>query len=226
MKKIIVYIDAGHGGIHPQTGKYMTPAHIGKLYTHEATKKEKEFTVYEGLINRQIAEKLMKLLEMREIPYRQIHHDYYDRSNIERCSTANNFAAMDRANGFTPIFLSFHSNAFGYNAKGKGENPKGWSVWTTKGNTESDKIAEIWDEETRKIVGEAITYRADLSDGDSDFEENFTVLIGTAMPAVLVENLFYTNREDAKLLLSVEYQQKSALAALNTIIRYGQQQRE
>lgn len=221
MKKLIIYVDAGHGGMHPLTSKYLTPSHIGKLYTHEAKGKEKEFTVYEGEINRRIAAKFMELLAKEEIPFRQIHHDYYDRSNIERCSIANGFAYEDIRKGLQPIFMSFHSNAFGFLSKGKGEAPKGWSVWTTKGNTESDQISAIWYEETKALLGEKITFRQDLSDGDTDFEENFTVLLGTVIPAVLVENLFYTNREDAKLLLDEKYQDLSAQAALNTVIRYG-----
>jgi len=223
MKKLIVYIDAGHGGINPHTGKYMTSPIWGKYYEFLPTSKEKGFTIYEGDINRKIANFFSEELEKAGIPYRKIYHEWQDTSLVQRCFVANQFFAEDVKKGLFPILLSFHSNAFGNSPKGTGEKPKGWSVWTTKGTTESDKIAQIWFDETKKLLQNKITYREDLSDGDSDWEENFTILASTVMPAVLVENLFFTNREDAKLLLSEEYQKLSAKAALNTVLTYQKQ---
>ena len=220
MKKIIVYIDAGHGGMNPITGKYMTAPQWGKYYEFEPQGKEKGFTVYEGEINRKIANFFAELLQEENIPFRFISHEFQDFSLSHRCFLANQYFAEDQRKGLQPVLMSFHSNAFGNNAKGKGETPRGFSVWTTRGLTESDKIAQIWFEETKKLCKNTITYREDLSDKDSDWEENFTILAGTVMPAVLVENLFFTNREDAKLLLSEAYQKTSALAALNTIKTY------
>lgn len=221
MKKIAVYIDAGHGGIFQ--GRYYTPPHVGKLYTFLDKKGKEDFTIYEGEVNRKIAGKFAELCEKEGIFARKIYHDYLDTPLLTRCHLANTFFLQDKLQGYTPILLSFHSNAFGNSSKGEGEAPRGWSVWTSKGKTEADKIAQIWAEETKKMFGKKITIREDLSDGDSDFEENFTILVATVMPAVLVENLFFTNREDAKLLLSEDYQNKSALVALNTVQRYARE---
>jgi N-acetylmuramoyl-L-alanine amidase len=54
---------------------------------------------------------------------------------------------------------------------------RGFSAYTSKGNTKSDPIAEL-------IINDFIHYfpdikvRTDKSDGDKDWEENFTVLMG------------------------------------------------
>ena len=47
----------------------------------------------------------------------------------------------------------------------------------------------------------------DLSDGDSDYEANFWVLKNTNMPAVLSENLFFDQFEDAMILMNPQYKE-------------------
>ena len=42
--------------------------------------------------------------------------------------------------------------------------------------------------------------RRDLTDGDSDYEENFYILAKTKCRAVLLENFFYDNREECAWL--------------------------
>jgi N-acetylmuramoyl-L-alanine amidase len=44
--------------------------------------------------------------------------------------------------------------------------------------------------------------RRDTKDGDPDKEANFYVLKHTAMPAILSENFFMTNKKECKLLMS------------------------
>ena len=46
--------------------------------------------------------------------------------------------------------------------------------------------------------------RKNFDDGDRDYEENFTIIWGANMPAVLTENFFYTNIEDCKYIMSDE----------------------
>jgi N-acetylmuramoyl-L-alanine amidase len=43
-----------------------------------------------------------------------------------------------------------------------------------------------------------------MSDGDPDWESNFTVLKKTVCPAILTENLFMTNKDDVRFLMSKE----------------------
>jgi N-acetylmuramoyl-L-alanine amidase len=50
----------------------------------------------------------------------------------------------------------------------------------------------------------------------------FMVLIGAAMPSVLAEISFVTNRQDARLLKSAAYREKIAQSLLNGILKYQQ----
>ena len=80
---------------------------------------------------------------------------------------------------------------------------KGWSAFTTKGNTKSDIIAEyLYTEAEKNFVGRKI--RTDKSDGDKDWEINFYICKKTKCPAVLTENFFYDNEDDVKYILSEE----------------------
>ncbi|MGV8961787.1 MAG: hypothetical protein ACOH2V_00130 [Candidatus Saccharimonadaceae bacterium] len=63
---------------------------------------------------------------------------------------------------------------------------RGYSVYTTKGKTNSDTVAEILMKQFAINFPE-LRARPDKSDGDLDQEENFTVLMKTNCPAVLIE---------------------------------------
>lgn len=63
---------------------------------------------------------------------------------------------------------------------------RGFSIYTTKGKTNSDIIAEIIMKQLMSDFPELKT-RVDKSDGDLDKEENFTVLVKSNCPAVLIE---------------------------------------
>ena len=46
--------------------------------------------------------------------------------------------------------------------------------------------------------------RKDMSDGDKDWEKNFTVIYKTKCPAVLTENMFMDTKSDVEFLNSEE----------------------
>ena len=109
-----------------------------------------------------------------------------------------------RANSFGKncLYISIHGNA-----AGNGKNwmkARGWSIYTTKGYTKSDPIAEIFIKKAEEIlpyVGCNVRkYSSKKYEGD--WEENFYVLRNTVMPAVLTENLFYDNLEDVAVMMS------------------------
>lgn len=54
----------------------------------------------------------------------------------------------------------------------------------------------------------------------SSSEENFTVIKGTTMPSVLTENMFYSNIDDTKFLLSDEGQKAICGIHVKGIINY------
>lgn len=194
--ELIILIDAGHGGM--KDGKYMTDPKWGKFYKHSDT-----FTAYEGVTNRAIAKKLMDKLKAVGRPYVQIHHDYLDTPLSGLVVNAN-------AVGGNTVYLSIHSNA------GKG---KGFEVFTSKGETKSDKYAEIVCQVLKKDFPE-YPLRQDTRDGDRDKEEDFYVLKNTRMPAVLVELLFFDELEQAKFLNSPEGQERLADALFKAVLMW------
>jgi len=179
-----VLIDAGHGGMHE--GKYMTDPKWGKFYKHSDT-----FTAYEGVTNRAIAIKLMAKMKDVGMPYVQIHHDYLDTPLSGLVVNAN------AIKGDT-FYLSIHSNA------GKGN---GFEVFTSKGETKSDKYAEVICKGLNKDLPE-YPFRKDVTDGDMDKEENFYVLKNTNCPAVLCELLFFDELKQAQFLNSEAGQER------------------
>lgn len=221
---LVVYVDAGHGGNHPETGRYMTnPAH-GKKYTF--TNVSPNLEIREGVINRLIANHFCSLLSSIDgVEVVKVYEGYLDSSSTERARIANtHWAKVEAENKRTGrntkgLYLSFHSNAMGMSSHGAGTNHNGVCWFTTRGTTRADKVADIWYEEHLRFVGDGVNYLRDLSDGDADYEADFDVLFFTKMPAVLMENLFFTNYEDALKLLDVKYQVASGIAAHNMVMR-------
>ena len=97
------------------------------------------------------------------------------------------------------ILISIHVNAAGNGTKWL--NATGWSCYTSKGQTQSDKLAEyLYEAATKNFPGKRI--RTDKSDGDPDWEENFYILRHSLCPAVLTENFFMDNHSDLEYLQS------------------------
>ena len=68
------------------------------------------------------------------------------------------------------ILISIHVNAAGNGTKWL--NATGWSCYTSKGQTTSDRIAECFYEAAKKNFPDR-RIRTDYSDNDPDWEENF-----------------------------------------------------
>lgn len=115
------------------------------------------------------------------------------------------------------VLISIHVNAF---KDGDGwQKPRGWSCYTTIGNTISDQLAIILYEEAAAILrGHRI--RMEMSDGDVDFEEDFYMLKKTKCAAVLTENMFMDNKEDVGFLLSDSGRKAIADIHINAVKRW------
>ena len=97
------------------------------------------------------------------------------------------------------ILISIHVNAAGNGTQWM--NATGWSCYTSKGQTQSDKLADCLYEAAKKnFPGKRI--RTDYSDNDPDWEENFYLLRKTLCVAVLSENFFMDSHSDLEYLLS------------------------
>lgn len=139
----------------------------------------------------------------------------FDMGLSKRAESANAWARGVGAKNC--LFISIHSNAAG---NGDWKNAKGWAVYTTKGNTNSDKYAEIFYEEAVKVCQRyGRKTRSDMSDGDHDWEENFTVIYKTICPSILIEEFFYDNKEEMEWLLSEEGMSACTEIIVNSIKR-------
>lgn len=118
---------------------------------------------------------------------------------------------------YNVLLVSIHSNAAGSGKEWM--NARGWSCYTTIGETRSDKVAEcMYDAFEAEFPERKI--RKDLSDGDRDWESNFYIIHKSKCPAVLLENFFYDNREECTWLLQDQTKKRIARAAVQGIIKY------
>ena len=181
--------DNGHGGIID--GVYQTS---GK----RSPKWEDGTQLFEGEFNRSIVNRLVNLCKENNIDYVNLVDTQQDVSLRKRTDAANDiYREQLQKDGKPCIYVSVHANGFSK------ESAHGWGVYTSVGESKSDKIAEILHQKA-KIEFPDHKMRKDTRDGDADKEANFWVLRKTIMPAILSENFFMTNREESKLLLSEE----------------------
>lgn len=185
-KKMFVILDNGHGEETP--GKRSPD---GKFREYK----------YARLIVSKIALELSKL----GIEYHILVPETRDISLQDRVIRANNIYKKEKAKGKTVILLSIHVNAAGHGKEWM--SARGWSGWTSRGTTESDTIASCLYQAAHEILDpKGIQIRRDRSDGDEDWESNFTIIYKTAMPAVLTENFFQDNKQDVAYLESEQGQ--------------------
>ena len=168
----------------------------------------------EYLWNRQVADLLGSRLVAMGIDASPVVTETNDIPLSTRVQRVNRICSKVGASNV--MLVSIHANAAG---NGEWTNAKGWSCYTSKGNTESDRIAEcLYDAFEKEFPDRKI--RKDLSDGDRDWEENFYVLAKSRCPAVLLENFFYDNPEECAFLLKEETKEGIASAAALGIARY------
>lgn len=132
-----------------------------------------------------------------------------------RCSRVN--AVCNEVGARNALLVSIHCNAAG--SDGEWKSARGWSCFTSKGQTRGDELAECLYQEAELEFTE-MTIRRDRTDGDSDKEENFTILKKTACAACLVENFFMDNKDDCEFLLSDAGKRRCADVIAKGIERY------
>lgn len=147
--------------------------------------------------NREIARRIVSDLQDKGYDAQLLVPELADISLQERCNRVNTLCqALGKKN---VILVSIHANAFGNGREWT--KAKGWSVYTSKGQTQADLLADDLANAAMKYLGKA-AIRSDFADGDIDFEEGFYILKHTISPAVLTENLFFTNEDDLQFLES------------------------
>lgn len=192
-QKLIPILDNGHGDNTP--GK-CSPQFGGNLPI-----------LYEWEFNRDIVMRIAVMCTNAGIKYRVLVPEDNDVSLQARCERANRIYSETGGKCF---LLSIHANAGG---------GTGWECYTTKGETKSDRIAEILAEQWLLEFGNKWHFRADYSDGDADKESQFYILQHTKCPAVLSENLFMDRLEDYQFLMTEAGRERIAKVHFETIKR-------
>ena len=176
-------IDAGHGGIDPETNEYTTRGKrspdfpIGSKYEGQV--------LYEGVRNRQVAECLEYLLTEAGVAYSTVYHPYKDLSLKERVRRANEI----NEEHLNCVYLSIHHNAYGKDWN----KANGISTYHYPKSEAGFRLANVFQ---RQNVDKMNWRNRGVK------SSAFYVLKHTGMPAVLTENGFMTNLKQATSLMS------------------------
>lgn len=190
-QKLIPILDNGHGDNTPGKRSPQFGENLPILYEWE--------------FNRDIVKRIAAMCTNAGIEYRVLVPENNDVSLQARCERVNQIYSE---NGGKCFLFSIHANAGG---------GTGWECYTTKGETKSDRIAEILANEWRAEFGDQWRIRADYSDGDADKESQFYILQHTKCPAVLSENLFMDNYKDYQFLMTDAGRERIAKVHFETI---------
>lgn len=195
-----ILIDAGHG--------IDTPG-----------KRSPDGSFREYLWNRQVADLVCEDLAIDGYNVSLVVTETNDISLKARVNRVN--AMCSKYGNDDVILVSIHSNAAGNGKEWK--TARGWSCYTTKGETKSDALAEcLYDAFERAFPDRKM--RKDLQDGDRDWEENFYLIQKTRCPAVLIENFFYDNIEECRWLQQEAVKVRIAMAIEQGIKSYVRNQ--
>lgn len=204
---VMVHLDPGHAST--TSGKRSSYLCSGVLPALE---------LYEWRFNRDLVDRISyKLRDLGFCVNNVCPENDVDVKLTERANRANRVKCNNPDKRH--LFVSVHANAHGNGSEWT--SARGWSVFTTEGQNNSDKLAECLFEVAEKMLPEyGMTVRRDRSDGDNDWESNFTVIKNANMPAILVENMFYTNVKDTEFMLSETGKEVLSDIHVNGIVRY------
>lgn len=194
-------LDPGHGGM--ANGQYVTPGKRSPAFPNGEV-------LFEGVNNRLNVNAVFRLANNLGFKVANLVPTNEDVSLLKRVTLANKY-------GKKSVYISFHSDAAG---DGINWHPaSGITVFTSKGQTLSDKFADIVFKNLRSQFPE-MNMRQDMTDKDPDKEENFFVLQKTIMPAVLLELGFHTNFKEAQYIQTEEFRLKLAKAMVDSMYEW------
>lgn len=185
-----VVIDAGHGGIDP-----------GKVGINDALEKD---------INLSIALKLKKYLEQQDIRVvmtRETDEGLYEESDSNKKvrDMKNRLAIMEETN--PALTISIHQNSY------PEEAVSGMQVFYYETSTEGKVLAEMMQQTMIECLRPQKERAAKAND-------TYYLLKKTTVPIVIVECGFLSNRVEADMLVSPDYQEKMAWAIHMGVLRY------
>ena len=161
---------------------------------------------------REIATRVVNALKLRGYDAERLVTERTDVNLGDRCRRVN---VECKANGASNVLLvSIHVNAAGI---GGWKSARGWSGWVyTEGSSRSKKLAQLLYAEAAKrgLQGNRAVPACKY------WTANFYILRNTNCPAVLTENLFMDNQQDAAYLLSEEGKKAITDLHVEGIINY------
>ena len=212
--RFVIFVDAGHGGID-DFGNYVTP---GKRAFHAEYELHANGSYYEGYENRIVAEMFIEKCTRLGIQTVRTYHPYKDTPLEQRTELVNDYLLR----GYFGYLHSFHSNAISSsNTPEALENTIGFRVYTTTGQTLSDKIAEKHFYHVKDSTP-GWKHSTQSSDGDADYESDFYILRNTDLEhfpnfgSILEEFGFHTSSKDCEFI--VTHRKERVEAAIKTAV--------
>ena len=158
---------------------------------------------YEHAFTLDLGKRLEQLLTARGVAVTMTRTGGAAVSLAKRCEIANSIPDLN-------LFVSLHSNAAG----GDGwSSAKGWSVYLYGPGGDRERAAQ-------DILAQVRAAGIAVRSTPIVYDPELYVLKHTKAPAVLLENGFHTNREEAALLGQPAYRQKLAEAEAKGILEY------
>lgn len=202
MSKLNYIIDAGHGGINPNTGEYVTAPNKMNVF-------DDGFTIYEGVFNRKVANKIYKRLGDHAINCNYITSSWEDMSLYDRVEQINRIGKECNGN---VLVISIHGNYY------HDSRAHGWQVHTYLGESKSDEYALYFlNSAVDKFTENQFKIRRESPD-DPDWDNDFYILREHQYPAVLTENFFMSNRTNAEFMMSDKGQEWIADTHVDAIL--------
>lgn len=185
VKNITVLLDNGHG---IETSGKRSP-----LW-------EDNTQLFEWSYTRRLTDAIKTRLESMDINTIKIVPGDSDVSLSKRAAIVNSYCKTQSC-----ILVSVHLNAFDGTAKG-------WEIWTTTKNNNSDKLAECF-------LDNFECYFPDKKLRGAK-EKDYTLLYKSNCPCVLTENFFMDNEEECRFLMSEEGFNKVVDLHVSAILKY------
>lgn len=191
-RNVVICLDNGHGNDTP-----------GKCSPWTACKVPPELPFREYAYCREIVRRLALILEKEGFTVYIVTPEENDIGLSVRGARINKIVAESAVKGMHAISISIHNNAAGIGREWK--EAYGWSVWTTRGQNNSDILAQcLFDAAAEILPPLGQKTRHDRSDGDDDYEANFAMCRIPKCPAVLTENMFQDCIKEVQFLLTEE----------------------
>ena len=179
-------------------------------------KRSPDGTLLEYAYTRELARRIVTTLKSRGYDSELLVPEDDDIPLSERVRRTN--AHCHTLGKSNVILISLHINAAGDGTKWM--NATGWSCYTCKGQTESDRLADCLYKAAEQILENQVIRTDYARDGDPDWEENFYILRHSLCPAVLTENFFMDSLYDRDFLLNEVGKQAIVDTHIEGIIKY------